>query len=337
VKVAVILFNLGGPDGEEAVKPFLFNLFHDPAIITLGQPWRFLIARMIASRRAPIAREIYKALGGSSPILAETERQGRALEAALGGEEDEYRAFIAMRYWRPFADEAAMKAKAWGAERIVLLPLYPQFSTTTTASSFTDWDRAAAKAGMALPTARICCYYDDRDFIAAHAGRLSRALAALDPQKTRILFSAHGLPEKIVKTGDPYPWQVEKTVSAIMARIGPRWDHVTCFQSRVGKLKWIEPSTDEEVRRAGKDGRIAVVIPIAFVSEHSETLVELDIEYRKLAAACGVPAYIRVPTPGDDATFIRGLAAMVRGAVPGVVESRASETCPARCSCCARV
>lgn len=315
-KIAVVLFNLGGPDCPEAVEPFLFNLFSDPAIIRLPQPFRWLLAKLVSKRRAPVAQKIYAELGGGSPILPLTEAQARALEAALAASESEVRAFIAMRYWHPFADEAAAAVKAWGAEEIVLLPLYPQYSTTTTESSFRDWERAAAKAGLAVPAKAVCCYPMEEGFIEAHAALLAKAITrAGGHEGYRVLFSAHGLPKKVIEAGDPYQAQVEQTCAALVARLGiERLDWITCYQSRVGPLEWIGPSTEAEIRRAGAEGKSLVVVPIAFVSEHSETLVELDKEYGHLANECGVPDYIRVPALGTEPDFIGGLARLVRAA-----------------------
>lgn len=315
-KIAVILFNLGGPDRPEAVEPFLFNLFNDPAIIRAPNPFRWLIAKIVSKRRAPVAREIYAELGGGSPILPLTEEQGRALDAALADSESEYRSFIAMRYWHPFAEKAAAAAKAWGADEVVLLPLYPQYSTTTTESSLRDWERAAAKAGLAAPARAICCYPMDEGFVAGYAALLKQALASAgNLEGWRVLFSAHGLPKKVVEQGDPYQAQVEQSCAAIVARLGlPGLDWVTCYQSRVGPLEWIGPATDDEIRRAGADGKSLIVLPVAFVSEHSETLVELDKEYGHLAQEAGVPAYMRVPALGTEPQFIQGLARLVREA-----------------------
>ncbi|MBS4048491.1 MAG: ferrochelatase [Alphaproteobacteria bacterium] len=312
-KTAVVLFNLGGPDSLPAVQPFLFNLFKDPAIIRLPNPFRWLLAKLISTRRAPVAQEIYAKMGGRSPILPQTEAQAKALEAALGGN---FRVFIAMRYWHPFSDQTAKAVKDWGAERVVLLPLYPQFSTTTTASSFSDWTRAAKDAGLSAPTASIGCYSDEAGFVAAQTDLLRQALPAAEAKgPVRILFSAHGLPKKVVTDGDPYQMQVERSVTAILKQLNrPELDSSICYQSRVGPLEWIGPATDAEITQAAKDGRSIVVVPVAFVSEHSETLVELDIEYAELAQHNGAASYIRVPTVGIQPDFIAGLAGLVRGA-----------------------
>jgi len=312
-KTGIVLFNLGGPDSQQAVQPFLFNLFNDPAIIRLPNPFRWLLAKLISSRRAPVAAEIYAKMGGRSPILPQTEAQAAALQAALG---DNHRVFIAMRYWHPFAEETVRAVKEWGADRIVLLPLYPQFSTTTTASSFADWQRVADRIGLTAPAARIGCYSDEPGFVAAQTELLRQALPAAEAKgPVRILFSAHGLPKKVVTDGDPYQMQVERSVAAILKQLNrPELDSRICYQSRVGPLEWIGPATDAEITQAAKDGCSIVVVPVAFVSEHSETLVELDIEYAELAHHNGAAGYSRVATVGARPDFIAGLARLVRGA-----------------------
>ena len=335
-KCAVVLFNLGGPDAPAAVRPFLFNLFNDAAIISLPQPLRGLIAWLIAWRRAPIARAIYDRIGGASPLLANTEAQARALETALGAG---YRAFVAMRYWAPQSRAAAAAVKEWGAEEIVLLPLYPQYSTTTTGSSLAEWRRAAAAVGLAAPTRALCCYPDEAGFVATLAAGIRDALSRWPAgEKKRVLLSAHGLPEKIVAAGDPYRWQVERTAAALRAALDPpELDVVVCYQSRVGPLAWIGPATDAEIRRAGAEGVGLIVVPIAFVSEHSETLVELDIEYRHVAHTAGVPRYVRVPTAGTAPAFIAGLARLVRqarGASAAPCPGDGRRLCPPRLGGC---
>jgi ferrochelatase len=341
-KTAVVLFNLGGPDRPEAIRPFLFNLFNDPAIIAAPGPVRWLLARWISGRRAPVAREIYQRLGGRSPLLANTEAQAGALKAALvkaseGG--DEFEVFIAMRYWDPMSDETAAAARAFGPDRLVLLPLYPQFSTTTTGSSLADWARAAAHAGLEAPSKAVCCYPTAPGFVAEVAARIRPALAEAAAKGTpRLLFSAHGLPKKIVARGDPYQWQVEQSAAAVAAALDePGLDWGVCYQSRVGRLEWIGPLTDEEIVRAGRDRVPVVLAPIAFVSEHSETLVELDIEYGHLAEKSGVPAYIRVPTVMDGAAFVDALAALVHAALKdgrALCSQDGGRICPARWDRC---
>lgn len=306
MKTAVVLFNLGGPDSPDAVEPFLFNLFNDPAIIGVPNPLRWMIAKLVSRRRAPIAREIYAQIGGRSPLVPETEKQARALETALGGE---YRCFIAMRYWHPFTEEAVAAVKQWGAERIVLLPLYPQFSTTTSRSSIRRWRQEAKRQGLDRPTEIVCCYPTEPGMIRAMAELTTKGLAEAG-SGARVLFSAHGLPKKVVDKGDPYPLHVAQTAQAV-ADTAKLADWVVCYQSRVGPLEWIGPSTEAELERAAADKVPVVVVPIAFVSEHSETLVELDIEYRHKAEHLGIPAYVRVPALGDHPAFIDGLVKLV--------------------------
>jgi ferrochelatase len=313
-RTAIVLMNLGGPDSAAAVEPFLFNLFADPAIIALPNPLRWLIARLISHRRAPLAQKIYAQLGNVSPLLANTEAQARALETALGSD---YKSFIAMRYWHPRADAAAVAVKAWNADEVILLPLYPQFSSTTVASSFADWHRAARKAGITARMRAICCYPTEAGFIAALAEAIAAAFAAWPATlgTPRLLLSAHGLPKRIVARGDPYEAQVNQTADAVRAALArPGLDSVVCYQSRVGPLEWLGPATDAEIRRAGAAGVGLIVAPIAFVSEHSETLVELDIDYAHVARDAGVPRYVRVPTVGASPRFIDGLAGLVRQA-----------------------
>jgi ferrochelatase len=332
VKIAIILFNLGGPDAPEAVEPFLKNLFTDPAILSLPGIIRGPLGSFIAKRRGPVAREIYAKIGGASPIVKETQAQATALESALSAQGHDARCFIAMRYWKPFAEDAARAAKAWNPDRVVLLPLYPQFSTTTTASSEADWQAAARRAGLTVPTTRVCCYPWEKGFVESAATRIEAALQKKKPSVDyRLLLSAHGLPKRTVLKGDPYSWQVEKTAQAIVDRLGiSGLDWQICYQSRVGPLEWIGPATDAEIRRAGAQGKGLIVAPIAFVSEHSETLVELDIEYGKLARESGVTDYIRVPAVGADEAFIGGLAGLVARAALGeaVVTCGPGRICP---------
>ena len=312
MKTAVVLFNLGGPDSPQAVRWFLRNLFGDPAILRLPWPIRPLLASFIAGRRAPTAAEIYREIGGRSPILPETEKQAAALTEALDAADT--RVFIAMRYWHPMSEATARAVKEWGAERVLLLPLYPQFSTTTTQSSLDAWARAARRVGLVLPTRSVCCYPTEAGFVAAYADLIKSALSAATDGPVRVLFSAHGLPERIVEAGDPYVWQVHQGAAAIAAAAGLDQDTWrVSFQSRVGPLKWVGPATEDEIKAAGREGVGLVVVPIAFVSEHSETLVELDIEYRKLADEAGVPTYIRVPALGTHPAFIAGLRDILDG------------------------
>jgi ferrochelatase len=334
MKIAVVLFNLGGPDRKAAVKPFLFNLFNDAAIIRLPQPFRMGLAALIASRRAGIAENIYAKIGGRSPIFENTKAQALALENLLNKDgKDNFKCVIAMRYWHPFTDEAAAEVKKFAPDEIILLPLYPQFSTTTTASSLKAWQKAARKAGLTAPTRAVCCYPQEPGFIEAFAVPTRTAYERAKEYGTpRVLFSAHGLPEKIISKGDPYQMQCERTAEALVKAMNiGNLDWRVCYQSRVGTLKWIEPATLDEIARAGRSRTPLVVVPIAFVSEHSETLVELDIEYRHVAEKAGVPFYARVKVAGTDDVFIAGLARLVQKAhaeARDCIPSSATQICP---------
>ncbi|KRA65712.1 ferrochelatase [Caulobacter sp. Root655] len=315
-KIAVVLFNLGGPDGPDAVRPFLFNLFRDPAIIGIPALLRYPIAALIAGARTRLAKENYALMGGGSPLLPETEKQARALEADLAARfpEAEARCFIAMRYWKPLTDQTAKAVKAFAPDEVVLLPLYPQFSSTTTGSSLKAWKRAYRRGPGRVST--VCCYPTDDDFIQVHADLIEAAYdKAGRPGPARLLFSAHGLPEKVIEAGDPYQRQVEATAAAVAARLGEDWDWRVTYQSRVGPMKWIGPSTEDEIKAASAQGLALVVTPIAFVSEHIETLVELDHEYRAAAFEAGCPVYIRVPALGVAPGFIRSLGRIVQAAL----------------------
>lgn len=317
-KVAVVLFNLGGPDKPESVRPFLRNLFGDPAILRVPFFIRPALASLLSRLRTKAATANYAILGGGSPLLALTREQGVALDAALSDEPDEHRCFVAMRYWHPMSEECAREVKAWGPDEIVLVPLYPQYSTTTTGSSVAAWHEAAAQVGLYVRTRTLCCFHADPAFARATAAMVHRAYqdarASLAPEvPLRVLFSAHGLPESIITAGDPYQWQVESTVAAVVEELAiDGLDHVVCYQSRVTPQKWIGPSTEAEIERAAHDKVALLVAPIAFVSEHSETLVELDVEYRELAEHAGVPGYFRVPAQNSDPGFIGSLANLVR-------------------------
>ena len=338
-KLAVVLFNLGGPDGPKAVRPFLFNLFSDPAIIGLPPIARLPLAALISTTRAKSARANYDMMGGASPLLPETRAQAAALEAVLAEQagDVEAKVFIAMRYWRPMSDETARAVAAFGPDEIVLLPLYPQFSTTTTGSSMAAWAKAYRGPGKVRT---VCCYPTLDGLADAHARRIEDAWrAAGSPDKVRLLFSAHGLPEIVVARGDPYQAQIEACAAAIVARLGGQWDWRVCYQSRVGPLGWLGPETKGEIEAAGHEGLGVVIAPIAFVSEHVETLVELDHDYAKAGEAAGVTAYIRAPTLGVEEGFIAALAEMAlaslaraSGAAPGSGFTCAAQwsKCPAR-------
>lgn len=343
-RVAIVLFNLGGPDSPAAVRPFLFNLFNDPAIIGLPTLLRTPLAAFISRRREKKAQEIYGLMGGRSPILPNTEAQAAALLQALGNSSDaEFRAFIAMRYWHPMTDATVAEVKHFAPDQVILLPLYPQFSTTTTASSYRLWLSEARRQGLAAPTSLVCCYPTEPGFIAAAAALIDEGLAearrAAPQAKPLLVLSAHGLPKKIVDAGDPYVAQVEAGATEIVLQLGlAKEDWIVSYQSRVGPLEWVGPATDAVIAQAARDKRAIIVFPIAFVSEHSETLVELDIEYRHLAEHHGAPAYVRVPTVTTHAAFIGGLAALTRAALArdeAVQDGSGRQYCAGapRCAC----
>jgi len=313
-RIAVVLFNLGGPDDQASVKPFLFNLFNDPAIIGLPGFARTPLARLISSRREKTAQANYALMGGGSPLLPETRKQADALETAVSRRlpQDEVQAFVAMRYWSPLTEETAADVAVFGPDEIVLLPLYPQFSTTTSESSLKAWKAAYAGSGVVRT---VCCWPQARGWVEAQAEAIRSTLGKAGNQPVRVLFSAHGIPESLVeKKGDPYQEQVESTCDAVATAAGLT-DWSVCYQSRVGPMKWLGPSTIEALEQAAKDGVGAVVAPIAFVSEHVETLVELDIEYGELAHKLGVVPYLRVPAVGVTEAFIDGLAEAAVGAL----------------------
>lgn len=328
-KIAVVLFNLGGPDGPDAVRPFLFNLFRDKAIIGAPAFIRYPIAALISTTREKSAKANYAMMGGGSPLLPETQKQATALESALAKAlpDADTKCFIAMRYWKPLTEETAKAVKAWAPDEVVLLPLYPQFSTTTTGSSVKAWNKAYNGPGQVRT---ICCYPTDDALIDAHAHLIRETYEkAGRPGPARLLFSAHGLPEKVILAGDPYQKQIEATAAAVAARLGDGWDWKVTYQSRVGPLKWIGPSTDAEIVAASEEGLALVVTPIAFVSEHIETLVELDHEYRELAVEAGCPAYVRVPALGVEPVFIEGL---VRSVVDSLPRDGVAPACGWRCA-----
>lgn len=307
-RIAVVLFNLGGPDRPESVRPFLFNLFRDPAILGAPAPIRLALAALISTTRAPSARSNYALMGGGSPLLPETEQQAKALGAMLRSKltDHEIKIFIAMRYWHPLTERTAKDVADFAPDDVVLLPLYPQFSSTTTGSSLRAWSKSY-KGGGFVHT--VCCYPTATDFVAAHAKKIMDTWASAgSPPNIRLLFSAHGLPERVVQQGDPYQVQVEQTAAAVATRLGPKWDWSICYQSKVGPLKWIGPSTPDEIRRSAADGKGVLLCPIAFVSEHVETLVELDHEYAELASEIGAAPYLRAPALGVTDEFVATLA-----------------------------
>ena len=337
-RIAVVLFNLGGPDDAASVRPFLFNLFNDPAIIGLPGFARTPLAKLISSRREKSAQANYAMMdaGGGSPLKAETRKQMAALDARLATflPGDEVKSFIAMRYWHPLTEETAVDVAAFGPDEVVLLPLYPQFSTTTTQSSLKAWKAAYAGSGRSRT---VCCYPRAAGWVEAQADgiRAKLAEAARDHpgRPMRVLFSAHGIPEKLVAAGEPYPEQIEGTVAAVAEAAGLT-DWRLCYQSRVGPMKWLGPSTPDVIKQAATDGVGVVVTPIAFVSEHIETLVELDIEYGELAHEAGLHPYLRAPAVGVADAFIGALAQAVTDSLGRTGTAPFGPGCQARWKAC---
>ena len=306
---AVVLFNLGGPDSLASVQPFLFNLFNDKAICNISQPWRYLLAKFISIFRKKKSQAIYKQIGNKSPILSNTIAQAEALESYLR-KYGEYKVFVSMRYWHPFAQDVIKDVANYAPREIILLPLYPQFSAGTSGTSIEQWKELSEKNDLISMTRTVCCYCDDDLFISAYT-----ELITVEYEKAQVfgepilIFSAHGLPVKCIERGEPYQYQIEKTVSAIYSAMGiPEIEYKLCYQSKIGKSDWLSPSIKETLESVAKTSRPVIVIPVSFVSEHSETLVELDIEYKKYAEELRIPAYFRVPTVSTHPEFIRCLA-----------------------------
>jgi len=312
MKKAIILFNLGGPDKLENVESFLFNLFNDPAILNLPSFLRYPLAKLIANRRAPTAKKIYQELGGSSPILKLTEEQAEALEAKLNIEDTStnHKCFIVMRCWHPRAENVVKEVINYKPDEIILMPLYPQYSAATSGSSIKEWKDICAQNNFQVKTSVICCYPTDESFIEAHKDEIMGIIKNLENFK--LIFSAHGLPEKNIKKGDPYQWQVEQSVDKIVKSLNIKdLDWILSYQSRVGPLKWIGPSTEDIIVENSKLGKHIVLVPVAFVSEHSETLVELDIEYKELADKNGCKNYLRVPALGTNENYIKAMSNLI--------------------------
>jgi len=323
-KVAVVLFQLGGPDSRDAVEPFLYNLFCDEDIIDFPGAFlaRKLLAKMISSRRSKPIASHYAEIGGSSPINPLTALQARALEFNLRQEGLPATVFTAMRYWHPFTREVAESIRDGSFSQIVLLPLYPQFSRATTFSSVNEWNRQAKRLGLtAIDTRLICCYPNHPLLIEAFVDRIDTALRrfeGIDPSDITLIFSAHGVPLSFIRKGDPYKLQVEETVRRVMDR--GRWSslHTLCYQSKVGPQKWLAPSlvsTIREFAHAGKKN--AVVVPIAFVTEHIETLHEINIEVREEAHHLGIKRFELMPALNDHPAFIQCLADLVLSTIRG--------------------
>jgi protoporphyrin/coproporphyrin ferrochelatase len=317
-KISVVLFQLGGPDSAAAVKPFLYNLFCDPDIIDFFGAWfaRRPLARYIARKRAGVVREHYDAIGGHSPIRLLTERQARALEAALAPHCNA-RCFIAMRYWNPLTAEAVAEVNANDASELVLLPMYPQYSFATTSSSLKEWKRLYSPNGNAPRTHVIEKFFDHPLYIQAIAEKIALSLTHFsEPDRAHIVFSAHGLPLSLIERGDPYAKHVEETARLVMQRGAWKNSQTLCYQSKVGRRKWLSPSLTETIEKLARAGeKQLLVVPVAFVTEHIETLHEINIEAREEAEKFGVEQFEMMPAVGDSPTFISALADLVLKAI----------------------
>src|ERR1700687_856770 len=317
-KISVVLFQLGGPDSAAAVEPFLYNLFCDPDIINFFGAWfaRRPLARYIARKRAGVVREHYDAIGEHPPIRLLTERQARALEAALAPHCDA-RSFIAMRYWNPLTAEAVREVNASDAPDLVLLPMYPQYSFATTSSSLKEWKRLYNPNGNAPRTHVIEKFFDHPLYIQSIAEKIALTLTHFDePDRAHIVFSAHGLPLSLIERGDPYSKHVEETVRLVMQLGAWKNAHTLCYQSKVGRREWLSPSLTETIEKLARSGeKQLLVVPVAFVTEHIETLHEINMEAREEAHKLGVEKFEMMPAVGDSPTFISALADLVLKAI----------------------
>jgi ferrochelatase len=323
-RVGIVLFQLGGPDSLAAVEPFLLNLFLDPDIIPLG-PFGLLrgpIARLISSRRSKPVAERYAEIGRRSPIATLTERQRVRLVEALSPYIEPV-AVTAMRYWHPFTSEAVAALKNSGPlDEIALLPLYPHYSYATTLSSLKEWRRVYGQPAGGPQERTVDHFFDHPLYIKALVQRIGSVLRQFsDSSRIHLVFSAHGLPMSLVEKGDPYPNQIEATVR-LAVELGskqfPNWPktHLLCYQSRVGPAKWLQPALTETIERLGHEGvKEMLVVPLSFVTEHIETLHEINIEAREEAKNLGVEKFRMMPAVGDSPLFIGALKDLVLGAV----------------------
>jgi len=308
-KKAVLLLQMGGPDSLDAVKPFLLNLFTDREIIKIGPAWlQPLIARIIVKKRVAHVEENYSLIGGKSPLRELTENQARALENVLG---EDYRCFVAMRYWRPSTIEALAAIRKAGISDITAVSLYPHYSRATTGSSIKELQRVLAESTAKFNISYVDSFYNDSGYIDAMAERIREGLQQFHPlADVELLFSAHSLPQSFIDEGDPYLAQIEESVRLIMQKFAI--PHHLSFQSRAGPVKWLEPSTEDMlIKLAGSGVKNLLVVPLSFVSDHIETLHEIDIEYSKKAWELGIAKFERMPSLNSSPRFIEALAALV--------------------------
>ncbi|MFN5466466.1 MAG: ferrochelatase [Cyanobacteriota bacterium] len=326
-KVGVLLLNLGGPERIQDVAPFLYNLFSDPEIIRLPIPaLQRPLAWLVSTLRSSKSQDAYRSIGGGSPLRRITEHQARELQSLLRQQNIDATTYVAMRYWHPFTESAVADIKADAIEEVVVLPLYPQFSISTSGSSFRELQRLrqADPQFSQLPIRCIRSWYDHPGYIRAMVGLIAQSVReADDPSKAHVFFSAHGVPKSYVdEAGDPYQREIEACTQLIMAKLQKELGHANpytlAYQSRVGPVEWLKPYTDDALRELGKSGvNDLVVVPISFVSEHIETLEEIDLEYAEIAHEAGIANFLRVPALNTDSTFIHGLADLVTQALDG--------------------
>ena len=305
-KIGIVLLNMGGPDSLDAVEPFLYNLFSDHDIIQIPRLIQKPVAFLVSKLRSKSTRKYYEAMGGKSPQKEQTLEQAKALQKSLG---ERYKVVVAMRYWHPFTEEALEELFKDEIEKIILLPLYPQYSSTTTGSSFNEFDRVFKRFKKDIPVIKVSDYYNHPLYIKAMVENIKENLP--EHKDYYFLFSAHSLPVKVIEKGDPYQKQTEETVKLIMEHF-PENEYSLAYQSKVGPVKWLEPMTDEMIKKLAEEGvKKLAVIPVSFVSEHSETLYELDIQYGELAREVGIEDYKRVPTLKTHPIFIEALRNIV--------------------------
>jgi ferrochelatase len=315
-RIGVVLFQLGGPDTLEAIEPFLFNLFCDPDIIDFpfARIGRKPLAKLISSTRSKKVQHHYAIIGGGSPIRRFTEQQARALQLKLAESGLDARCFVAMRYWHPFTAEAIEQLQAAQCDEVVLLPLYPQYSRTTTGSSLNEWRRQFREA---IPVRHVETFYRHELYLQALVERIDEALARFaDPDHPEIVFSAHSVPLAVIQNGDPYQQQIEDTVELLMQCGGWPNRYRLCYQSKVGASKWLQPSLHTALRELSAEKvREVCVVPISFVSDHVETLGEIDHEAREEASRLGIRKFEMMSGLNDSPTFIAALADLVGAAI----------------------
>jgi protoporphyrin/coproporphyrin ferrochelatase len=322
-RVGVVLFQLGGPDTLAAIEPFLYNLFCDPDIIDFpfARIGRKPLAKLISTTRAHKVQHHYATIGGGSPIRRFTERQARALEAELRRYGLDAQCFVAMRYWHPFTSEAIAELRAAHCDEVVLLPLYPQYSSTTTGSSLNEWQRLFRGD---VPVHNVRPFYQHPTYLDALIEKIEEALARFPvPARAEIVFSAHSVPMSVIAKGDPYQRHIEETVRLLMERAGWPNRHRLCYQSKVGASKWLQPSLHRTLRDlAAAKAREVCIVPVAFVSDHVETLGEIDHEAREEARRLGITRFEMSAGLNDSPKFISALGELVLEALGGKIRER---------------